>query len=233
LCQEIPKVFRCIVGQHVLAYELVLTRRAIRAIRSGLPEGIAAAVIEFLTGVLVENPHRVGRRLRGAAEGLYQLISPVRSRFAVDGIGAACYGSMARPLGLLAGVLGRRTAVRDHFAEALRAHRACGAAMLVAETMHDFGRALALVDDHDASERAVGKARPLFRSLGMEHRAELIVAAAAEPAPDGNVFRREGEYWTLTYGARTARVGDTKGLQDIAVLLANQGREIHVADLIA
>jgi hypothetical protein len=63
--------------------------------------------------------------------------------------------------------------------------------MLVAETMHDFGRALALVDDHDASERAVGKARSLFRSLGMEHRAELIVAAAAEPAPDGNVFRRE------------------------------------------
>jgi hypothetical protein len=99
LCQEIPQVFRCIVEQHVLAHELVLTPRAIRAIRSGLPEGVAAAVIEFLTGVLVENPHRVGRRSRGAAERLYQLISPVRSRFAVDGIGAACYGSMARPLG--------------------------------------------------------------------------------------------------------------------------------------
>jgi mRNA interferase RelE/StbE len=53
------------------AYELVLTPPAIRAIRSGLPEGVAAAVIEFLTGVLVENPHRVGRQLRGDIAGVY------------------------------------------------------------------------------------------------------------------------------------------------------------------
>jgi mRNA interferase RelE/StbE len=53
------------------AYELVLTPPAIRAIRSGLPEGVAAAVIEFLTGVLVENPHRVGRQLRGDLAGVY------------------------------------------------------------------------------------------------------------------------------------------------------------------
>jgi mRNA interferase RelE/StbE len=53
------------------AYELVLTPPAIRAIRSGLPEGVAAAVIEFLTGVLVENPHGVGRQLRGDLAGVY------------------------------------------------------------------------------------------------------------------------------------------------------------------
>jgi mRNA interferase RelE/StbE len=53
------------------AYELVLTPPAIRAIRSGLPEGVAAAVIEFLTGVLVENPHSVGRQLRGDLAGVY------------------------------------------------------------------------------------------------------------------------------------------------------------------
>ncbi len=52
-------------------YELVLTPPAIRAVRPGPPEGIAAAVIEFLTGALVENPHRVGKQLRGDLGGIH------------------------------------------------------------------------------------------------------------------------------------------------------------------
>ncbi len=52
-------------------YELVLTPPAIRAVQSGLPEGIAAAVIEFLTGALVENPQRVGKQLRGDLAGIH------------------------------------------------------------------------------------------------------------------------------------------------------------------
>lgn len=52
-------------------YELVLTPPAIRAIRSGLRKGVAAAVIEFLTGALVENPHRVGKQLRGDLAGIH------------------------------------------------------------------------------------------------------------------------------------------------------------------
>ena len=52
-------------------YELILTPPAIRAIQSGLPEAIAAAVIEFLTGALIENPHRVGKQLRRELGGIY------------------------------------------------------------------------------------------------------------------------------------------------------------------
>lgn len=51
-------------------YELVVTPPAVRAIRSGLPEPVAAAVVEFLTGALVENPHRVGKQLRGELAGI-------------------------------------------------------------------------------------------------------------------------------------------------------------------
>ena len=50
--------------------ELVLAPPAVRAIRSGLPEAIAAAVIEFLTGALVEDPCRVGKPLRGDLAGI-------------------------------------------------------------------------------------------------------------------------------------------------------------------
>ena len=44
----------------------------------------------------------------------------------------------------------------------------------------------------------------------------------------------EGEYWTVTGGAgRTFRLKDSLGLQYLARLLAEPGREIHVLDLVA
>ena len=52
-------------------YGLVLTPPAVRAVQSGLPEAVATAVIEFLTGALVENPHRVGKQLRGDLAGVH------------------------------------------------------------------------------------------------------------------------------------------------------------------
>ena len=52
-------------------YDLVLTPPAVRAIRSGLPEAVAAAVIEFLAGALIDNPHRVGKPLRGDLTGIH------------------------------------------------------------------------------------------------------------------------------------------------------------------
>jgi mRNA interferase RelE/StbE len=52
-------------------YELILTPPAVRAVRSRLPGRVAAAVIEFLTGALVENPQRVGKRLRGDLAGIH------------------------------------------------------------------------------------------------------------------------------------------------------------------
>lgn len=52
-------------------YELVLTPPAVRAIQTKLSEQVAAAVVEFLTGALVDNPHRVGKSLRGDLAGIH------------------------------------------------------------------------------------------------------------------------------------------------------------------
>lgn len=52
-------------------YELVLTPPAVRAVQSRLPEAIATAVIEFVTGALLDNPHRVGGPLRGDLAGIH------------------------------------------------------------------------------------------------------------------------------------------------------------------
>ncbi len=52
-------------------YELVVTPPAARAIQTNLPEPVAAAVIEFLTGALVNSPRRVGKELRGELASLH------------------------------------------------------------------------------------------------------------------------------------------------------------------
>jgi tetratricopeptide (TPR) repeat protein len=48
-----------------------------------------------------------------------------------------------------------------------------------------------------------------------------------------NVFRREGDYWSVVFEGRTVRVRDLKGMRYLAQLLAHPGREFHVLDLVA
>jgi class 3 adenylate cyclase len=52
-------------------------------------------------------------------------------------------------------------------------------------------------------------------------------------AAAGDVFRKDGDYWTLVFEGRTARLKDARGLHYIAHLLRHPGREIHARDLAA
>lgn len=52
-------------------YELVVTGPAGRAIAETLPEAVAWAVIDLITGPLLEEPRRVGKPLRGDLEGIW------------------------------------------------------------------------------------------------------------------------------------------------------------------
>ncbi len=51
-----------------------------------------------------------------------------------------------------------------------------------------------------------------------------------EPADS---FRRDGDYWSVTFDGRTVHVRDLKGMHYVARLLADPGREHHVLDLVA
>lgn len=62
-------------------YELVVAPTARRQLTDNLPEAVAFAAYEFIIGPLLENPHRVGRRLRAplddrhsARRGTYRVI---------------------------------------------------------------------------------------------------------------------------------------------------------------
>lgn len=58
-------------------------------------------------------------------------------------------------------------------------------------------------------------------------------AARRLAADQANVFRLGGEYWTLAYEGRIATLRDSKGVRDLARLLAAPAREVHVLDLAA
>jgi tetratricopeptide (TPR) repeat protein len=58
-------------------------------------------------------------------------------------------------------------------------------------------------------------------------------AGDEQPAASVNVFRREGDYWSVSFDGHTVRVRDLKGMRYLARLLADPGREYHVLDLVA
>ncbi len=52
-----------------MTYQLKVARSVASSIAETLPEAVAAAVLEFVTGPLVDNPHRVGKPLRAPLGG--------------------------------------------------------------------------------------------------------------------------------------------------------------------
>jgi tetratricopeptide (TPR) repeat protein len=82
-----------------------------------------------------------------------------------------------------------------------------------------------------------------LRAAGSDNRAALerqaartilarIEVAATAPT-ETNVFRREGDYWSVVFDGHTVRVRDLKGMRYLAQLLTHPGREFHVLDLVA
>jgi class 3 adenylate cyclase len=70
--------------------------------------------------------------------------------------------------------------------------------------------------------------------------AEATAAEAPAPSssmppaePDRNVFRKEGDYWQVSYAGKSVRLLDLKGMRDIANLLRHAGTELHVSELAA
>ncbi|MEY2565978.1 MAG: hypothetical protein QOE35_507 [Actinomycetota bacterium] len=108
------------------------------------------------------------------------------------------------------------------------AGRARPGQVLVSRTVADLvaGSGLVLTDAGQHELEGVSVPWQLFAAGEDPAPAQIDV-----PARDGT-FRREGDVWLLTYGGRSVRLRDAKGLSDLAVLLSRPGREVHVAELV-
>jgi tetratricopeptide (TPR) repeat protein len=169
-----------------------------------------------------------------AAEILYEALRPFGDQLVVCGVGGATYGSVWRELALLADVLGRGEEAVGHFERAIQSHRAAGALPYLAHTQREFAAILlgrGEPGDRGRAGALLDEAVDTYRRLGMDRwleQAETLM----EPTPLGNEFRLDGEVWTVTFDGRSARLKDSKGLRDIAHLLARAGADVHCSELI-
>jgi tetratricopeptide (TPR) repeat protein len=178
-----------------------------------------------------------------AAARLYQTLLPSAAGMVVLGGAVVCTEPVAHPLGVLATVLASWDQAVGHFRDAIALAQGLGARPSVARGRCELGRVLLArgqPGDRAQAEQLLHQAADTAAELGMAAVAERASSTLASltPPPSAptrssrNVFRCEGEVWTLCYAGMTVRLPDAKGLHDIARLLANPGVEIPAADLI-
>jgi hypothetical protein len=163
----------------------------------------------LLTTLVLFGRATVGLDDRGTAAALYERLAPHAGLWAVDGIAGCCWGPVDMELVRLACSLDRFDDARAHLE---RAREIVGRA----------GELPLIEADLDQLARRCGQANATAARSGGSRRDDPLPAS---------VFRREGQFWTLTYAGITTRLKDAKGLGDLARLLAAPGVEIHVLDL--
>jgi tetratricopeptide (TPR) repeat protein len=170
-------------------------------------------------------------RARSAADELER----IAARFEVKALAAGA--ALARGRVWLAD--GDPVRAEDFSSRAVRLWNEVGAPYEVARARLCLAEAYAA----GGSEQPAALERDAARTIIDEIR-----AGAGPPAPvrdesddpgsrnvseSANTFRREGDYWSVTYEGHTVRVRDLKGMHHVARLLADPGREYHVLDLVA
>jgi hypothetical protein len=175
-----------------------------RRVRGGL--GAIAKDAEWLEAVALLG--EAGRLVHDdeAVAIASEALAPYAGLWVIDGIGGACLGCVELFLGRFAARLGHPDA-RRLLETALAAHLAVGAETLVAETE----QALA-----ELGGRTGGVDRPGGRVRKAVDTGELL---------------RLGAAWQASWRGVTVHVQDSKGIRDIAVLLARPRVPVSVLDL--
>ena len=173
------------------------------------------------------------------AQVLYELLSPFAGRHAI-GQGEGSVGVVDRYLGLLAGSLGRNADAIAHLRRAVAGNHALGADLWLAHAPHALAASLRLApgaEAADAAHRLTAESMATAERLGLVALQRRIDRSARPPA-EATVgpslpatFRQEGDYWTVALDGEPARIRDSRGMNYIARLLGQPGREFHAIDL--
>jgi len=106
-----------------------------------------------------------------------------------------------------------------------------------AETLYSWGKVLNTADEPTGRMEKIEAATDIYRRSGAGER---WIERASTAIPQRMVarlwnsvasFRREGDYWTLSFGGNLLRLKHSKGLDCIAHLLRRPGTELTAVEL--
>jgi tetratricopeptide (TPR) repeat protein len=177
-------------------------------------------------------------------------------------INACIEPPFARSLGVLAQTLGRLDDAVRHFEDAEARTVQAGMRAHYARLWYELACALAArssAGDRDRARGLLEQARTLAAELGqvglvprietllgeLSKRRSAMSAGAAEAVPRSAaalaadvsresrlIMSREGEIWALSWGERTIRIRDSRGVSLLAQLVECAGQELHVLQLV-
>ncbi len=185
------------------------------------------------------------------AATLYALLLPYARQLMVDKDAPICLGSGSLLLGLLAHLMGRWDDALRHLDDALAAHEricsrpwiantqtATAAVLLARQAPGDRERAGTLLAEVLPTTEQLGMRRLQRQALALREQmnarsAVEVTALDAASQRLSATFRREGEYWVISYQAPPFRLKDRLGLRYLSALLSDPGREFLAIDLVA
>lgn len=169
-------------------------------------------------------------RARSAADELDLIADRFESKALVAGA--------AHARGRLRLADGDATGAKQCLSEAVRLWNEVGAPYEAATARVGLADAHHASGNHQRADMERQAACTILDEIGAAPRLPPATDVANRDALDEqresvNAFRREGDYWTVTFDGHTVRVRDLKGMHYLARLLTDPGREFHVLDLVA
>lgn len=156
------------------------------------------------------------------------------------------FGPVSLYLGMLAACAGDLDGAMDNLERATATAKRMGTPTFVAHARRERAAVLlrrAQPGDREAAVGELREASDIYAEIGLEYFGgkveEMQRASSASRGEDGqepalaNVFRLDGEFWTIAFEGRMTRLKDSKGLRYLSRLLAEPAREFHVGDLAA
>ena len=143
--------------------------------------------------------------------------------------GFAIVRPMAMNAMLFAATLGDLDAARRHFTSALELARSVGAKPFEAHLLHAFAQ---ITPDGKEARELAAQARALADSVGIRLDMRAPTATPVAAAASSLQLRCEGEYWLLEGLGTSCRLKASRGIELLAKLVAEPGRELHVLDLV-
>ncbi len=151
---------------------------------------------------------------------------------------AALAGLVARAEAVVAAARGSWSESEALFIKAAETFRRYGMVWQEARTFQSWGRTLqagaerrAAIEKLDSAIEVYRRHAPTRRGVEIDGARSATASGGAGSADAEATFRREGEYWTVSWRANVIRLKDAKGLRYIAHLLAHPGRPILARDL--